>query len=331
MNTFGLWLRWRAPILLSALLLAAVFAVVIYLYRAPMETALYGAAICAVMTAGLGAADFVRARHRHETLMLAVKNPEAMPESLPEPEGFIEADYTAAVKALRQENAALRASYTMAREEADDYYVLWTHQIKTPISAMHLVLQSGELGEAERRELTAELFSVEQYVELAMNYQRLSGDGSDLVIAECPLDEVVRRAVRKYARQFIRRGLSLDFVPTEYTVLTDDKWLQFVIEQVLTNALKYTREGGISIYMASPGVLTVADTGIGIAPEDLPRIFQRGFTGYNGRGDKKSTGIGLYLCRRVMGMLGHTISAESQPGNGTKILLGLRHDERAAE
>ena len=105
--------------------------------------------------------------------------------------------------------------------------------------------------------------------------------------------------------------------------MTDEKWLRFVVEQVLSNALKYTREGSISIYLEAPRTLVIRDTGIGIAPEDLPRIFEKGFTGYNGRSDQKASGLGLYLCRRVCAKLGHTITAESVPDQGTAIRIGL--------
>ena len=106
-------------------------------------------------------------------------------------------------------------------------------------------------------------------------------------------------------------------------VLTDEKWLAFVIEQVLSNALKYTPEGTVSVYLERPKTLCIRDTGIGIAPEDLPRVFENGYTGYNGRSDKKASGIGLYLCRRICNKLGHTISAESKAGEGTVIRIGL--------
>ena len=212
----------------------------------------------------------------------------------------------------------------MEREETDDYYTLWAHQIKTPIAAMRLLIQSGDgtLDTQGVRELESELFRTEQYVELALSYQRLNG-ADDLVIKRCRLDGIIRQAVRKYAMQFIRKGLTLSYDGVDCVVLTDEKWLEFVIEQLLANALKYTPTGGISIYMQEEKTLVIADTGIGIAPEDLPRVFEKGYTGYNGRADKKSTGIGLYLCRRILGQLGHTITAQSKPGEGTKVKLNL--------
>ena len=132
----------------------------------------------------------------------------------------------------------------------------------------------------------------------------------------------MRQAVRKFSSQFIRRKLKLDYEPLNKKVLTDEKWLLFVIEQVISNAVKYTSSGMVQIYCEEPLTLCIKDTGIGIAPEDLPRIFEKGYTGCNGRLDKKASGIGLYLCKRICGRLGHKISAESSD-NGTVIRIFL--------
>ena len=168
------------------------------------------------------------------------------------------------------------------------------------------------------------MFKIEEYVNMVLQYLRLDG-GSDLVLNTYSLDDIVRQAVRKYAGMFVRRRLSLSYEPLNCQVLTDEKWLVFVIEQILSNSIKYTKRGGISIYMEEEEgkTLVISDTGIGIAPEDQPRIFEKGFTGYNGHSDKKSTGIGLYLCRRILSRLSHTISVESEPGKGTRIRINL--------
>ena len=142
---------------------------------------------------------------------------------------------------------------------------------------------------------------------------------SDLVFARYDLDALIRQAVRKYAPLFIRRKIILSYEPVHCEVLTDEKWLVFVLEQILSNALKYTKSGSIHIYLSpdAPKTLVIEDTGIGIAPEDLPRILEKG------RADKRSTGIGLYLCRQIMEKLSHTIRIESEMGVGTKVYLGL--------
>lgn len=333
MRLFFRWALSRVWHMALFVLIFAVLGLVFYLYRLPSEAVLYGFAVCAVLCAILCAGDFISFCRRHAALADAVKLMPDVTVTLPKPENLVESDYAELVDALRRENSRLRALTAVRLEDMDDYYTLWAHQIKTPIAAMRLLLQSsgGTLSQDETAELEAELFRTEQYVELAMGYQKLSGDGSDLVIAEHPLDDIVRQAVRKYARQFIRKGLSLDYGEVTMTVLTDEKWLQFVIEQLLSNALKYTKTGGIAIYQQGADALVIEDTGIGIAAEDLPRIFERGFTGYNGRADKKSTGIGLYLCRMITAKLGHTISASSAPGKGTRVTLGLSHSELTVE
>ena len=207
-----------------------------------------------------------------------------------------------------------------------DYYTLWAHQIKTPIAAMRLLLQ-----EESRPELEGELLKIEQYVEMVLGYLRLGSDSTDYVFRECGLDALVRQSVRKYARLFILKKISLDFQETGRTVLTDEKWLSFVVEQLLSNAVKYTPEGGLVRVYGDGETLVIADSGIGIRPEDLPRVFEKGFTGFNGREDKKSTGIGLYLCRQVLDRLNHRISITSRLGQGTLVRLDLSRARREVE
>ena len=160
------------------------------------------------------------------------------------------------------------------------------------------------------------------YVEMVLTFLRLDSDSTDYVIREISLDDVIKPAIRKFARDFITKKLTMDFTETNFKAISDEKWLSFVIEQVLSNAVKYTNNGGIKIYMES-GVLCIEDTGIGISAEDLPRVFENGYTGFNGREDKRASGIGLYLCKRICDNLGHKISAESTPGAGTKIRIDM--------
>ena len=205
-----------------------------------------------------------------------------------------------------------------------DYYTVWAHQIKTPIAAMRLALSGEDTDLA--RSLRSELLRVEQYADMVLVYLRLGAESGDYVFRETALDGVIRAAARRFSAEFIRRGIRLDFVPTGLSLVTDEKWLRFVLEQLLSNALKYTPAGSISIY-AEGRTLCIADTGIGIATEDLPRIFQKGYSGHNGRADQSATGLGLYLCRRVCENLGAAISAESEIGKGTVIKLDLSQYE----
>ncbi|MDD7718031.1 MAG: ATP-binding protein, partial [Eubacteriaceae bacterium] len=132
-----------------------------------------------------------------------------------------------------------------------------------------------------------------------------------------------RQSVRKLSGQFITRGLKLIYEPINKKVVTDEKWLSFIIEQILSNALKYTPSGSITIEWTEPDGISVKDTGMGIAPEDLPRIFEKGYTGYHGREDKKASGLGLYLCRRISDNLGHSISVTSVLGQGSIFTVHL--------
>ena len=194
---------------------------------------------------------------------------------------------------------------------------------------MRLTLQNEDTPLSRR--LTGELGRVERYVEMVLAYVRLDGEATDYVLREYELDPLLRAAVKKFSGEFIDRRLALDLQPTHMRVLTDEKWLSFVLEQLISNALKYTPSGKISLYAAGENTLCIADTGIGIAPEDLPRIFEPGYTGLNGRTDKRASGLGLYLCRRVCRSLGHGISVQSRPGEGTAVLLDLSRNRFVPE
>ena len=186
---------------------------------------------------------------------------------------------------------------------------------------MRQILQ--DRPEGPYRELQNELFEIEHYVEMVLCYLRLDGHVSDYLFSNYDLDPIIRQVIHKYAPQFIRRHIHLNYTPVCVQVLTDEKWLTFVLEQILSNALKYTVNGCVSIYLEQPMTLVIQDTGIGIAKEDLPQLFTCGFTGYNGRFDKNSTGIGLFLCRRICENLNHTICLNSVLGKGTTVRLEL--------
>lgn len=252
--------------------------------------------------------------------------------------GAVEKLYESRMNELFSYKENLENTARIGRQEMLDYYSLWAHQIKTPISAMRLLLQSmSDLTEEQEtgflQPMKVELFKTEQYVEMVLSYLRLEEISSDLILQWYELDEIVRQAVRKYSQLFILKKIKLQYQGCEGRVLTDEKWMLFVIEQLLSNALKYTSKGQISIYMETgeKPVLVIEDTGIGIQQEDLPRIFEKGFTGYNGRQDKKATGIGLYLCQTVCSKLNHQITIESKEGSGTKVRLNLYRDTRIFE
>ncbi len=253
-------------------------------------------------------------------------DPDVALEHLPTPSGLPEEDYQALLRMLCRERRELCEEMERRYREMIDYYTVWAHQIKTPIAAMRLMLQ-----ETDMRALREELRRIEQYVEMVLCYLRLDSNSTDYVIREYDLDGIVRQAVRRHATTFIQKKLRLEYEPLDARVVTDEKWLLFVIEQILSNALKYTSEGGVAVTLEPPKTLCIRDTGIGIAPEDLPRVFEKGYTGDNGRSDKKASGIGMYLCSRICANLGHGIRVDSTPGQGTEVRIDLKNAELEIE
>lgn len=307
--------------IITFILFTAVFAITFLLYRLPVGAIIYPAALCALLGVVFMLTDFLRVRNKYLRLCAVEKMTAAMINDLPESECIEESEYQAIIKALQTEAAQLEAAADARYRGMMDYYTMWVHQIKTPIASMRLMLQNEDT--AFSRTLLSDLFRIEQYVEMVLVFLRLDSETSDYVFKEHKVDDIVRGAVKKFAAEFIGRRISLEYEPINQTVITDNKWLSFVVEQVLSNALKYTREGFIKIYMTESKTLCIEDTGIGIAPEDLPRIFEKGYTGGNGRSDAKSSGIGLYLCRRICKNLGAEINAESEPDKGTVIRINL--------
>lgn len=202
-----------------------------------------------------------------------------------------------------------------------DYYTLWVHQVKTPIAASSLLI--GDLKDKEAKsQLEQELFKIESYVHLVLQYLRLESFHDDLVLKQENLADLVREVVKKYALFFIQQGLSLNLHDLDHTIVTDKKWFLVILEQVLSNSLKYTKEGSIEIYFQE-GSLYIKDTGLGIQNADLLRVFERGFSGYNGRLTQQSSGLGLYLSKKIADQLGHKIAIDSQVGQGTTVSIAF--------
>ena len=326
---FGAYVRENRKVVIALAVYTAVFAFIFWLYRLPLGAVGYAALVCLFLLLVWFAVDYRRFAVRLRLLRRLEQEITLSTEQLPEPDGALEAQYQALVRALDADRRAQLTRSQQGYQELVEYYTVWAHQIKTPIAAMRLRLQSEDSDSSRR--LLADLGRIEQYVEMVLTYLRLEGEGTDYVFREARLDDIVRPALRRFAGEFIARRLTLDYTPTDVRVFTDEKWLSFVIEQVLSNALKYTPQGGVSVYVEEPKTLCIRDTGIGIAPEDLPRVFERGFTGLQGRADKRASGIGLYLCRRICRNLGHTITAESRPGEGTTVRIKLEEKKITVE
>lgn len=322
------YLKQRRKWFLLLLCCVLVFTVSFWLYHLPVAAALYPSGLCGMMLLIWFLLDWRKQREKERQLSRLAALPEDLPERLEGKPGSLDAAYGEIIQRLYEREQSFRQERQRREADQRDYYTTWVHQVKTPIASMQLMLENEDTPLS--RTLGEELQRVEQYAQMALNYQRLDSVETDYVFRSCDVDSLVRGAVRKFAGQFIRKGIRLDYTPMDDQVVTDEKWLSFVLEQLLSNALKYTRQGSVAIYMEE-GCLCIRDTGIGIAEEDLPRIFDRGYTGCNGRTDKKATGLGLYLCRRICKNLGHTITAESTPGAGTLMKLNLSQNRGRLE
>lgn len=314
--------------------------IIFFLYQLPIEPMVYVTVfwlitgICACLN------GFYRYRKKVEQLELIAAAPDINLSQMDSPVGQDERFQQEIMQQLNQMRIDVENASQKSSEDMTDYYTMWAHQIKTPIFALRLLLQEST---EENKEKLSELFKIEQYVEMVLGYLRTEDMSSDLKLSRCSLDRIIRDQIHKYAGIFVSKKLTLTYESISQDVLTDEKWLGFVIGQILSNALKYTRTGGIRIYLEKKLsldtddvsisirnddcnkvenlTLIIEDTGIGIRAEDIPRIFEKGYTGVNGRDDNRATGIGLYLSNKIMGKLGHRHYITSTEGKGTKVFL----------
>ena len=315
-----------------------------YLIGARKQDVVYAAVLDAILLLITVLVGFFRYSSKVKALSNALKRPVEEQAQLPEAADDVEILYHRLLENQSIARSESESSAAIRQSQMRDYYSMWVHQIKTPTSAMKLLL------EAEREELGQlmcddeqsqcllsdnmdsfedELFRIEEYVSMALQYQRVSSTENDFVLEKVSVDGVIRDTIKKYAKIMIRRHIGMNYSGTAQEVYTDGKWLAFMLEQILSNAIKYTPQGVVTIETAEEKYrffITIKDTGIGIKAEDLPRVFEKGYTGYNGHADKKATGIGLYLCRQMADKLGHTIRMESEIGKGTKVWIGFDLD-----
>lgn len=315
-----------------------------YLIGARKQDVVYAAVLDAILLLIIVLVGFFRYSSKVKALSNALERPVEEQAQLPEATDDVEMLYHRLLENQSIARSESESSAAIRQSQMRDYYSMWVHQIKTPISAMKLLLEAEreELGQlicddeqsqyllSDNMDLFEdELFRIEEYVSMALQYQRVSSTENDFVLEKVSVDGVIRDTIKKYAKIMIRRHIGINYSGTGQEVYTDGKWLAFMLEQILSNAIKYTPQGVVTIETAEEKdrfFITIKDTGIGIKAEDLPRVFEKGYTGYNGHADKKATGIGLYLCRQMADKLGHTIRMESEIGKGTKVWIGFDLD-----
>lgn len=378
MRLLFLYLKNKKSNIIQVVLAYVVFLLVIWLYNLPYYEAfsfgieLYGALYIVYLIYDYSVfADKIRTLERN------IKTDDIQNIALPDKKNDVEALYADIIIKLHEQKRKQYDAGVEASRNLKDYYACWAHQIKTPIAAAKLIIQSlddvvrnlennslgnsynesydkryddlknnqsnekngdNDLEKLNRKlnELSHEMFRIEFYTDKVMDYLRLEDISSDYEFKMCRLDVAVKKVVKKFAPQFIGRHISLHIEQIEDSVCTDSKWLGFIIEQLISNAVKYSKDGGsVRIYTLHGNgdikknskddslQLVIEDTGIGISEEDIPRIMERGFTGYNGRLDKKSSGIGLYLCRKAADRLGFVITFDASYKNGTRVVIDM--------
>ena len=217
---------------------------------------------------------------------------------------------------LLNENRNLKSEMLNQKDDLNAYFLMWLHQIKTPMTVSKLLLEKPD--ETTNTKLKMQLMYIEQYINMAMNYLKMIDHSTDMDITEVNLDDIIKNLLKKYSLLFIHNHISLEYQSNLTYVVSDSQWLTILIEQILSNALKYTENGKIAIqYLEEKHALEIRDTGIGIRSEDIPKIFDRGYSGFNGRMNEKSSGLGLYLARKISERLNIQIEVESKLSKGS--------------
>lgn len=327
------YLKRRFIKLLMLFLFFAIFSLSLALYHITIEAVIYPAVLCIVLFIAYIILSSRTAYKKHMHLTSLTSLPDDVVDRLSVYTAQDDEDYRAIIEQLMAQCDTLRTEMLKKESDGNDYYTMWVHQIKIPIAAMKLRLQNKD--DELSRSLSEELQRIESYTDMVLTYQRLDSESTDYVFAEYALENIVKPVIKKFASQFIRRRIRVSFIPPSpdsAVILTDAKWLSFVLEQLISNSLKYTPDGGlIEIDCSSRQRIAVRDNGIGIPEHDIPRIFERGFTGNAGRSGASSSGIGLYLTQRICDSLGYGIKVESKVGEGTAVTLDVSCGERIHE
>ncbi len=347
MKTVKSFIKRNIEWIILAIVMLCMHVFYLFLIGRPEGDLIYAGILDLCIIAFAACIAYIRYYRKVQYLKEMLQQPFSGEMKLPETE-----EVTEELLGQLAENANIERQLTLnttARQQSEmkDYYAKWVHQIKTPIAGLQLLLQMerSELEVAEAQEhiseelyvkqlqnvtdIEEELFRIEEYVGMALQYQRLNSTSNDYILKRISLDTVIREVIHKYAKIMIRRKIRMHYKKTDAAVISDEKWLAFVLEQLLSNAVKYTPEGEITIDVREEPQqiwMEIRDTGIGIHSEDIPRVFEKGYTGFNGHEDKRSTGIGLYLCREVLQKLGHTIQIQSEVGDGTNVRVGFAKD-----
>lgn len=319
----------RLSILGYALLMLFI-SLVIYLdgsIRVAIGNIIYINLVSASFYIGYLLLSYLYNKNYYSTLITAVDDRDDVISRMPEPVSYEQSLFRKILLASHEEHESKISRMYREKKEYEEFITSWVHQVKTPVSVVRLLIENG-LTSPDKRTLVSieeEIEKIDNYVEQALYYSKISDFSKDYFIHEIDADRLVKDSVKRHAKSFINKKISIEIWDTDFVVISDKQWLSFILTQLLTNALKYTPSGGlIKIYGKKEErvhKLVVEDNGIGIKPEDIGRVFDKSFTGYNGRQNYKSTGIGLYLSKKLAEKLGHDLLIESEYGQYTRAVI----------
>lgn len=287
---------------------------------------LYLNVLFAVIAAVTGAAGFLRFRARYRKLRALLQNRKYNDYVLPPGNGFYASLLRDVAEAKNEESFSRIGALRSRLEELNDYITKWVHEIKIPVSVCELIVENiGADGDKASGDLRLELGRMRFLINQVLYAARASQYERDLAIGEFDLSRTVIESIKRNSALFIRKNIEVVKGPLDFTVINDEKWVSYILDQILNNAGKYTgQDGRLDISADEDGVavrLHIRDNGIGIAEHDIGRIFEKGFTGENVRGLTKSTGMGLYYSKTMADKLGMGLEVSSRLGGYTEFTL----------
>lgn len=318
------YLKMKKTSIIGILGVYAILFVFVYLYRIPIEVILYPFILTIVFVLMVLLFDYIKYKEKVNKISQICNDISSCYSVKINDKNIFDEYYLDIINELLKENRKQVSQIQKKVSDINDYFSIWVHQIKTPIASMKLKIDNEQM---DLLQLASDLNRIDHYVDLVLSFLKFDEEKIDLYFRKTDVDRIMRESLKKFSNDFIIKKIRLDYKLSKREVLTDEKWLSFVFDQLLSNALKYTDKGTISIYYDGDSCLCIKDSGIGIALADMERLFEKGFTGYNGRQYKKASGIGLYMCKRMCDKLNIGISIESVVNEYTLVKLKFLSNE----
>lgn len=318
------YLKMKKTSIIGILGVYAILFVFVYLYRIPIEVILYPFILTIVFVLIVLLFDYIKYKEKVNKIIQICNDISSCYSVKINDKNIFDEYYLDIINELLKENRKQVSQIQKRVSDINDYFSIWVHQIKTPIASMKLKIDNEQI---DLLQLASDLNRIDHYVDLVLSFLKFDEEKIDLYFRKTDVDRIMRESLKKFSNDFIIKKIRLDYKLSKREVLTDEKWLSFVFDQLLSNALKYTDKGTISIYYDEDSCLCIKDSGIGIALADMERLFEKGFTGYNGRQYKKASGIGLYMCKRMCDKLNIDISIESVVNEYTLVKLKFLSNE----